>query len=199
MNGGDIVRVVEEVVKGVMSPDPLHGYPHVARVRSLALRIGRAYIGRVNEEVLELAALLHDVGRGSFSEQGFGGDHALASAKVAEALLRGLGYPEHGVKAVAHAILTHSYSGGRVPESLEARILSDADKLDALGAIGIARVFMYSGSSGRGLRESIRHFKEKILRLPELMWTPEGREEALRRVELIRSFLKELEAEVGGL
>ena len=194
----DVVRVVEEVVKGVMSPDPVHGYPHVIRVRDLALRIGRAYAGRVDAEVLELAALLHDVSRGSFSDGLLGGDHALASARVAEALLKALGYPEPKAEAVAHAILTHSYSSGRVPETLEARILSDADKLDALGAIGVARVFMYSGALGRGLRESVEHFRKKILRLPELMWTPEGREEALRRVEFVRSFLKELEAEVGG-
>ncbi|MEM2055608.1 MAG: hypothetical protein QXY48_04620, partial [Sulfolobales archaeon] len=70
--------------------------------------------------------------------------------------------------------------------------LSDADKLDALGAIGLVRVLMYSGELGRDLHEVIEHIKAKLLKLPETMHTSEGKVEAERRVKIIREFLENL-------
>ncbi len=188
------MKVIEGIVKGVMSRDPVHGYPHVERVRRMALRIARNY-PEVDLEVLELAALLHDIARNGWRCCG-GVDHALASAEVARELLTALSYPSDKVEGVVHAISTHSYSAGRRPETLEAKILSDADKLDALGAVGVVRVFMYSAVIGRSFEESIKHFRAKILRLPNLMYTREGREEAERRVKFVEDFLKELEEEL---
>ncbi len=191
------VDVVEEIVKGVMSSDPVHGYPHVERVKHLALKIASNY-PEADKEVIELSALLHDIarnGRGNNAKEGF--DHALASARVAEVILKALGLPKEKVEAVAHAIEAHSFSAGREPKSLEAKILSDADKLDALGAIGVVRVFMYSATIGRSIKDSIAHFESKILKLPSLMWTPEGKEEARRRVKFVVEFLRELKAELS--
>lgn len=98
-------------------------------------------------EVLALAALLHDIAR-PLEDSGKVEDHALEGARIARRYLRSLGYPEDKVEAVAHAIEAHRFSRGPEPATLEAKILSDADKLDAIGAVGIARVFMYSGSMG---------------------------------------------------
>lgn len=190
---GSIVKVVEELVKSVMSSDPVHGYPHVERVRRLALSIASNYPG-VDMEVVEVAALLHDIGRNAPPTEG---DHAARSARVAKVLLEALGLPAGKVELVVEAISTHSYSRGKEPVSTEAKILSDADKLDALGAVGIARVLMYSGALGRSLEDSIAHFKSKILRLPELMKTEVGREEAERRARIVREFVKALEEELG--
>ena len=133
-----------------------HGWEHVVRVFELADRIGRKE--RADMEVLLVAAILHDVGRMISEEK-----HALASARLSEDLLRDLGFSEEKIERIIHCILAHSYSSGVTPETLEAKILSDADKLDALGAIGVARVFMYSGEKGRSIPDSIKHFKEKIL------------------------------------
>jgi len=186
-----IVDVIVELVKNVMSSDPVHGYPHVVRVRKLALHIA-SYYNEVDKEVIELAALLHDIGRSGPGSA----DHAFTSAKVAELLLKSMKYPEDKVKVIVEAISTHSYSASREPQILEAKILSDADKLDALGAVGIARVFLYSGAIGRGIEESIAHIKTKILKLPDLMKTPQGRELALERVKIVRDFIKCIEKEL---
>ncbi len=186
-----VIEIIEELVKNVMSSDPVHGYPHVHRVRELALQIASHY-SEVDKEVIELAALLHDIARNGPGKA----DHAFTSAKVAELLLRSMGYPEQKVALVVEAISTHSYSADREPQSLEAKILSDADKLDALGAIGVARVFLYSGAIGRGIEESIAHIKTKILKLPDLMKTPEGRELALKRVKVVEEFIKCIEEEL---
>ena len=108
-----------------------------------------------------------------------------------------MGYSESKVRVIVEAISTHSYSAGREPQLLEAKILSDADKLDALGAVGIARVFLYSGAIGRGIEDSIAHIKTKILKLPDLMKTPEGRELALKRVKVVMEFIKCIEEELN--
>ncbi|MCD6084509.1 MAG: HD domain-containing protein [Desulfurococcales archaeon] len=187
-----IIDIVAELVRNVMSSDPVHGYPHVMRVRKLALQLA-AHYESVDREVVELAALLHDIGRSGPSMT----DHAFTSARVAGLLLRAMGYSESKVRVIVEAISTHSYSAGREPQLLEAKILSDADKLDALGAVGIARVFLYSGAIGRGIEDSIAHIKTKILKLPDLMKTPEGRELALKRVKVVMEFIKCIEEELN--
>jgi uncharacterized protein len=187
----ELVAAVEELVRLVMPEDPVHGFGHVARVLELACRFAEGYSG-VDYEVLQLAALLHDVGRVSGVE-----NHAARSAQVARALLKLAGYPEDRIERVVEAIVSHSYSHGRRAESLEARILSDADKVDALGAIGLVRVFMYSGTLGRGLEDSLDHIRSKILRLPQLLYTEEARREAEGRVRLVVEFLENIERELG--
>jgi uncharacterized protein len=187
----ELVAAVEELVRLIMPEDPVHGFGHVARVLELACRFAEGYSG-VDYEVLQLAALLHDVGRVSGVE-----NHAARSAQVARALLKLAGYPEDRIERVVEAIVSHSYSHGRRAESLEARILSDADKVDALGAIGLVRVFMYSGTLGRGLEDSLDHIRSKILRLPQLLYTEEARREAEGRVRLVVEFLENIERELG--
>ncbi len=187
------VRIIEDLIHAIASPDPIHGLPHIERVRRLALWIARHYTN-VDLEVLEIASLLHDIARNTNDEC-----HAVKSAEIARTLLEAIGYPKDKIEKVVEAIEAHSFSSGKAPRSLEAKILSDADKLDALGAIGIARVFMYSGAIGRSLEDSIEHFRIKILRLPKFMYTDIGRKEALRRVKIVEKFIKSLEDELRWL
>jgi len=186
-----LVNLIEKIVRNVVGKDPVHGWPHVKRVLEIARWIALKH-PEADLEVIEMAALLHDISRNGYEVE----DHAMQSAIIAKELLTALGYPKDKLQKVVSAIETHSYSSGRKPDTIEGMILSDADKLDALGAIGIARVFMYSGILGRSLEESVSHFKSKILKLPEKMMTNEGREEALRRLRIVENFIKELEFEL---
>jgi len=181
-----VLNAVSELVKLLMPPDPVHGIEHVERVVRMACRIASNY-ETVDREVLLLSAYLHDIGRLSSPD-----NHAVRSASIVRHILEMLGYPKDKIEKVVDTVLSHSYSLGYAAMSTEAKILSDADKLDALGAIGLVRVLMYSGELGRDLHEVIEHIKAKLLKLPETMHTSEGKVEAERRVKIIREFLENL-------
>lgn len=135
------------------------------------------------------------------------------SAQAAVAFLRGDGFPVAKLDAVAHAIAAHSFSAGIAPETPEARILQDADRLEALGAIGIARMFHVAGQMGGGLfdaddpmalqrglddrRFALDHLQTKLLRLPETMQTEAGRAMAEERADWLMSFRTRLLSEIG--
>ncbi|AEC51789.1 hypothetical protein PNA2_0872 [Pyrococcus sp. NA2] len=168
-----------------------HGYSHTLRVLAISLYIGTKE--NADLEVLALASILHDIAR-PLEDKGIVKDHAEEGAKIAIDFLTKLGYRKAG--EVAHAIEVHRFSKGRKPITLEAKILSDADKLDALGAIGIARVFMYSGEHNRSIEDSIRHFEEKILKLKDLMYTRTGKEIAEERHRIVEWYLHALKREL---
>ena len=127
-------------------------------------------------------------------------------------MLRAWGYPEACIPDVAHAIEAHSFSARVAPRSLEARVLQDADRLDALGAVGLARCLMLGGELGRplyvaadpfcahrppdDLAATVDHFYTKLLHLAERFQTPSGRAEAARRTIVLRQFLQELDHEL---
>jgi len=192
-----LIGRTREYVRHFFERDGTHGFSHVERVFNLCLHIGKEE--GADLEVLALASLLHDVAR-PLESSGKVEDHAVEGARIARHFLRSLGYPEEKVEAVAHAIEAHRFSRGPEPETLEAKILSDADKLDAIGAIGVARVFMYSGEHGRSIEDSLRHFEEKILKLKGLMYTKTARGIADGRhrftVEFIERIMREIEGEI---
>ncbi len=119
-----------------------HDFDHVLRVTALAERIGRAE--GADLAVVRTAALLHDVGEGEERAE-----HHLAGAAMARDILAG--QPAEFVEAVAHAIEAHRFRADPEPRTLEAQVLSDADKLDAIGAVGVARAFAYAGARGTAL------------------------------------------------
>ncbi|NJE62313.1 HD domain-containing protein [Thermococcus sp. 21S7] len=172
-----------------------HGFSHVERVLNLCMHIGREE--GADLEVLALAALLHDIAR-PLESSGRVEDHAVEGARIARQYLRSFGYAEDKIEAVAHAIEAHRFSRGPEPQTLEAKILSDADKLDAIGAVGIARVFMYSGEHGRDIDASLRHFEEKILRLKDLMYTETARRMAEERHRFTEGFIERIRREIEG-
>ena len=100
--------------------------------------------------------------------------------------------------AVTEAIRAHSFSAKREAVSLEAKILSDADKLDALGAVGVYRAAMYSSEQGRPVQVFIEHFDEKLLLLKEMMYTDAAAEIAERRHLFLECFLVEIRDELAG-
>ncbi|MDI9394295.1 MAG: HD domain-containing protein [Euryarchaeota archaeon] len=119
-----------------------HDMSHINRVEALCMEIQREEGGDIL--ILRLAALLHDLG--VIKEHEEGGDHALYGAEMASEFLTGAGVEKKTIDAVKYCILTHRFSGGKIPETMEARILQDADRLDALGAIGIFRSILSMGA-----------------------------------------------------
>lgn len=144
-----------------------HGWQHVERVLGWALYLARCENLSIGEDLVRISVFLHDVGRI------VGDPHAYYSSLIAEELLEELNYSTDKIGAVINAISSHSYSYSRrlspPPRSALARILSDADKLDALGVVGFLRVFIYGDKHGRSLEESVEHFYEKIFKLPSLL------------------------------
>jgi len=185
-----------------------HGLDHTLRVVDNALCLAQHY-PTADADLLEAAAWLHDIGRGVEREAGV--SHAILSAQLAEERLPALGFSPEETQIICTAIADHRYSSGRTPSSMEGKLLQDADRLDALGAIGIARTF--TNGSDRDLyhandpfarqrppndnRYNLDHFFIKLLRLPETMHTPEARAQGELRVQFMRDFLNHFAAEVG--
>ncbi len=164
-----------------------HGDDHVLRVleiaRFIALKEG------ADIEIVSKAALLHD----SFRNEE---KHALKAADFARKVLREEGYGEEFIEAVAHAIEAHSFSGKMEPRTLEARVLSDADKLDAMGAVGVARAFIVAGEKGRSIEETVKHFEEKLLKLKDLLYTDTAKKLAEKRHEFLKKFYEEIKRDL---
>ncbi|WP_189004728.1 HD domain-containing protein [Deinococcus roseus] len=189
--------------------DAGHDLEHIRRVVLSARRI--ALQEQAVLEVVVPAAWLHDcvvVPKDSPQRK----QASKLAADAAVAYLLEVGYPEQHLQAIHHAIHAHSFSAGVVPETLEARIVQDADRLDAVGSIGIARCLMLGGSMGRALyhaedpfgeeREfddltyTIDHFFVKLFKLPGQMHTMSAREEGEKRIGVMRQFLEQLRSEV---
>ncbi len=204
-------RLIEDAktwVREKMATGAGHDWGHIERVVVNARRLAEAE--GADLRVVELAAWMHDV-------VNLPKDHperASASTKSAEAACQWLQgrLEEERVELVREAIRCHSFSAGLIPQSLEAKVVSDADNLDALGAIGIARVFEIGGALGKSTlaskdpfcherepddgRYTVDHFYTKLLKLGEWFYTESGRRQAQERLGFMRQFLEILESEV---
>ncbi|MBN1811012.1 MAG: HD domain-containing protein [Anaerolineae bacterium] len=193
--------------------DAVHDFDHVLRVLALAERIGQAE--GADMEVVRAAVLLHDVGRARADADGL--DHATLGATQVREILAG--QPPAKVEAVAHAIAAHRYRAAPEPETLEAQVLFDADKLDAIGAVGVARAFAYGGAHGQRLWVSvesvdaarwkeegddpdahtpIHEFVVKLSKLKSRLFTPTGHAIAEERHAFMVSFFERMDAEIQG-
>lgn len=199
-------------VWAAQGPDGAHDLGHLARVWANACAIALDE-DQVDWQVLEAAVWFHDLVNLPKDSP----DRARASTLSAEAavvFLQSDGFPPDKLPAVAHAIAAHSFSAGIPPETPEARILQDADRLEALGAIGLARMFLISGRMGGGILDmtdpmalhrplddkafALDHLEVKLLGLPATMQTRTGRLIAEERAEWMMSFRSRLLAEIGG-
>ena len=192
---------------------PAHDWHHVRRVARLAeTLVESGDESDVDEDVLFAAVWLHDVGR-TKEDRGEIEDHAEWGASEAADVLGDLGVDDETIAAVQHCIRAHRYSNDVEPETREAEILSDADNLDALGAVGIARVFAYGGELGQPLYDpdlppeaddsaagetQFNHIHRKILDLPDRMYTDAGREIAAERSDYVAEFADRFEREARG-
>ncbi|WOF16121.1 HD domain-containing protein [Methanoplanus sp. FWC-SCC4] len=181
-------------VETFFSQSGAHGLDHILRVTRLSQEIGVAE--GADMRVLIPAALFHDIARPLEEESGI--PHEQEGARIAEEYLRQAGYDAARITAITHAIRTHRFSTGPEPETLEAKILSDADKLDAMGAVGIARTFMRAGEHGDGIEGAVSHIHEKLLKLQGLMYTAGAKEIAEQRHALLQRFADSLEDETGA-
>ena len=178
-------------VRTALPASGAHGFDHTLRVVRLAEEIG-AREG-ADRGIFLPAAIFHDIARPLEEETGV--PHEEAGARMAETFLRSINYPADLIPGNVHAIRAHRYSSGIVPGTLEARVLSDADNLDAMGAVGIARTFMQAGEQGRGIADSTIHFHEKLLNLNGRMYTESAREIAEKRHALLVAFIEALDEE----
>lgn len=186
MSEETLAKMREEIRK-LMPTYGTHGYEHVERVYNTCIYIGR--VEKANMKILLPAALLHDVVR---EEE----NHAKAGAENAKLILRRYGYPPFEIEKITNAISTHSFSGNKPPETLEGKILSDADKLDALGALGIYRTAVYSGEHARPVTDFIAHFHDKLFKLERFLFTTEAKRMAGERTKYMGDFVKHLEKEL---
>jgi uncharacterized protein len=177
----------EKIARELMK-DPTHDFEHAKRVCSISIRLAREE--KADEEVLKAAALLHDVGH-SVDES----EHEQKSLEVASSLLDMTDFPKSKKEKVLECIKQHRFRKGEKAMSLEAQILQDADRLDALGAVGIARCFLWSGEHRKVLKEALKHFDEKLLKLKDTMNTESGRKMAEERHRFMLEFLEQLERE----
>ena len=166
-----------------------HGADHSLRVYNNALNIRKVY--ECNELYVDLGALLHDVD-----------DHKLFNNKNnenARRFLRENNFDSEAIEDIIEIINSVSFTKnkGTKPKTLEACIVQDADRLDAIGAIGVARTFMYSGKNGRGIEGSLKHFDEKLLLLKDMMNTDEAKRLAEERDSFMKEFLSEINDELN--
>ena len=167
-----------------------HDAGHSMRVYHNAMLIAEEEPG-CNTNIIALAALLHDAD-----------DHKLFDTENnanARTFLKENGVSIDDIEKICQAINSVSFSKnrGRKPESIEGKIVQDADRLDAIGAIGIARTFAYGGEHGRSMESSIQHFHEKLLLLKDELNTEAARKMAEERHEYMESFLEEYEKEAS--
>jgi uncharacterized protein len=194
-----------------LESDPAHDVSHVRRVVNNTLHL--TDFEGANTLITIPAAWLHDCVTVA-KDSPMRSRASRLAADAAVRFLEGLDYPSRLLPDVHHAIEAHSFSAGIPTRTLEAKIVQDADRLEALGAIGIARCLLTGGAMGTPLYDhgdpfcdrrqpddrqyTLDHFYCKLFKLPETMQTAAGREEARRRVAYMRDFLAELAGEISN-
>jgi uncharacterized protein len=193
----DIVAKADAFASTVMKDDASgHDYLHVLRVRRMAERILRHE--RADAFVVVLASLLHDVDDRKLGGPGDRAERFLRETAVEDAVM-------NHVLAIVGSMSFSSQSEGKTVETIEGKIVQDADRLDAIGAIGVARAFAYGGRKGRSIYEgaeddesSIAHFHRKLLKLKGLMNTRTAKRIAVRRHRFLLVFLDRFMTEWNG-
>lgn len=189
-----------------------HDWDHTQRVYNLCMHIGKAE--GADLEVLEMAAYLHDVGRSHEDASKGGICHAQKGAEIARELLAAYPISDEQRANIIHAIRSHRFRGNHQPETLEAKVLFDADKLDAIGAVGIGRAFLFAGEVGAKLYNpciqledtrpyteedtGYREYKLKLSKIKDRMLTEEGRRLAEERHAFMEMFFKRFTQEHEG-
>jgi uncharacterized protein len=219
-------KIAEKEMEGA---SPAHDINHVMRVYNLCLKLAK-YEPNVDLDILRTVALLHDIARTREDKTGhthvLDVDHAVLGAEISDKILRELGYPEEKIERIKHCIASHRFRGGNPPNTIEAKILSDADKLDVLGATGIARSFTIGGECGQKIysdtpvdeyiKENLvggkangriinpsKHasnleFETKFKHIPDKLYTEKAREIAGERLEYMKQFFERLKREIDG-
>ena len=200
---------LKKEVKNIMQNDIAHDFQHVMRVYKNAEKLCK--YEKASEKLVLSAVLLHDIisypksdKRSKFS--------SLHSAKKSKQILKKYDFSDPEILIISDAIRDHSFSQNVIPQTLEGKILQDSDRLDAIGAIGIARVFATGGSLNRPFYNlddpfckiripndkswTLDHFFQKLLKLESQMNTKSGKFEAKKRTKILKLFLNQLKEEL---
>ncbi|MDP4146869.1 MAG: HD domain-containing protein [Bacillota bacterium] len=201
-----------------------HNLDHVFRVYNLCLLLAK-YEKDVDLEILIPAALLHDIARVEESQDRTGKiDHAALGGILAEDILTNLEYEEDKIEKIKHCIITHRFRTGNEPNSIEAKILFDSDKLDIIGASGIARTFMLAGQFGQRLtvnesfndylksntvengrlKDVSKHtpfieYEVKFKKIPDKLYTQKAKEIGKERLGFMEIYFNRLKLEMDGM
>jgi len=191
MKSKEILSKVRTFASKNSEKNDIHGFAHVERVLKLSSEIGEVL--NANLPVIKIAALLHDVGRYIKKDKEVK-NHAEISAEIAENFIikNNFNLAIGNVENILHCIRAHSFSNDLEPKTLEAKILSDADKLDALGAIGLYRTIGFTILRNGGLNDVIEHLENKILKLKNRLYLDIYKEIAKSREKLIIKFYNEI-------
>lgn len=218
---------MKEKIKNLLEKEitcSAHRLDHSLRVYNLCLNLTKGE--NIDMEVLEAAALLHDIGGAKETADPSGKtDHAVIGAKMVKPILKKSGFSKEKTKHVQDCIETHRYKTRRKPKTKEAQILFDADKLDALGAIGIARGFVWIGKNNANIykkadikkyakenlcgkingriQDKTKHspqieFQTKLKNLPKRLYTKKAKLVAKERLRFHKEFLERMEKEIKG-
>lgn len=222
-----MISKIKKIVINEMKGCAAHDLDHVMRVYTLSKKIAEKEMG-VDSEILEIAALLHDIGKDEENNDKTGQtDHAEAGAEKAKKILKELGFDENKIPYIEKCILTHRFRKGRVPETIEAKILFDADKLDSIGAIGIAKSFSWIGKNNAKIFKKVSdldsyiaqnmngdrkgdikdkrahsvqiEYEIKQKHILDNFYTETARKISKDRQKYFKDFLERLEAEVRGI
>ena len=200
---------LREQVRKKLENDSAHDFEHITRVLKNATMISRKE--KADIRMITAAVLLHDIISYPKSDPR-SKNSSLESAGESRKILKKYDFTQDEINIIADAIRDHSFSRGVVPKTLEGKILQDADRLDALGAIGIARTFAVGGSENRSFYNkddpfckkrspddqtwTLDHFYKKLLLLEKTMNTKTGKTEARKRIKIMKKFLDELKKEI---
>ncbi len=205
----DIQAIAEKMFTGARAS---HDWDHTLRVLRLCEHIGPAE--RADMDVLRIAAVLHDIGRPQQDASRGSLCHAVHGAVLAEPIVATLLFSPGQKDNILHCIRTHRFRGMHVPETLEAKVLFDADKLDAIGAIGIARAYLFAGEIGARLHSpdipaeqsapysiddtGFREYRVKLSKIKDRMMTSEGKRMAGERHRFMTAFFNRFLQEYQG-
>lgn len=218
------LKKIKEIVEKELSCSA-HDMDHVKRVYNLALRFAKNDKD-IDLEVLKAAVLLHDIARVKEDNDHTGKtDHAILGAKMAKSILKKLNFSEKKIKHIEDCIISHRYRTGKKPKTKEAQILFDADKLDVVGAIGVARSFVWVGRNNAQIysKPNIKNYirdnlggkingriedktkhspqielETKLKFLMDKLYTKEAKKICQERLNFYKDFLKRLKKEIKG-
>lgn len=205
----EITKLKDEVQKKLENNDPAHDFEHIMRVYKIAERIGTKE--KANMKLVRASVLLHDIVSYPKSDKR-SKNASIKSSLQAEKILQKYDCDIHEIGIIVQAIREHSFSKGMVPHTMEGKILQDADRLDALGAIGIARTFSVGGAEKRPIYNkndpfchkripndkewTLDHFYKKLLLLEKKMNTKTAKKEAIQRTRILKNFLNDVKKEI---
>ncbi len=207
-----VEKVREIMIDRLAANKGSHDFDHTERVYNMAVHLAESE--GADLEVIQLAALLHDIARKEEDDSNGAINHALRGAEVAREVLLNLEVIEDRIDIICECIARHRFRDTYLPETLEEKIIFDADKLDSIGAVGLGRAFLFAGEVGARMHNkdvdihntveyssedtAYREFLVKLSKIKDKMQTEEGRRIAETRHQFMTDFFDAMNAEVDG-